>query len=348
MKKVLGTIGLVALVVGLGIAWKIYYLVKGPATAFSAKDRIVMITEIDALERLADQLIEDSIIVSKDDFLRVAALKQITTLSVKPGRYRFKNGTDLNRILNKLRAGDQEPVQLTFTGYRTAAEIAGRVSEQIAADSLDILSLMQNDSLAQVHGFTPETFRTMFIPNTYEVWYTTDASEFVERMHQEYERFWTEQRTALAKKLDMSREDVAILASIVKAETAKRDEAPKVAGLYLNRLEVGMPLQADPTLIYAIGDFSIKRVLDVHKEVNSPYNTYKYAGLPPGPINFPEPHYIDAVLNAEEHEYFYMCAKPDFSGYHNFSRTLRQHNVYANQYRRALTREMREARRRGK
>lgn len=346
MKKVLGTIALVVVVVALGIGWKIYQTIKGPATAFAGVDRTIFLTETNSLEALADQLLQDSIIVSKEDFLQVAGLKQITTLSVKPGRYRFKKGASLNRILNKLRAGNQEPVQLTFTGYRTAAEIAGRVSEQIAADSLDVLTLMQNDSLAKVYGFNSETFRTMFIPNTYEVWYTTNANDFIERMHDEHERFWSEARKAKATQLGMTPTEVSILASIVKAETAKRDEAPKVAGLYLNRLEIGMALQADPTLIYALGDFSIKRVLDVHKEVDSPYNTYRNAGLPPGPINFPEPHYIDAVLNAIDHEYLYMCAKPDFSGYHNFSRTLSQHNVYANQYRRALTREMREARRR--
>ncbi len=176
----------------------------------------------------------------------------------------------------------------------------------------------------------------MFIPNTYEIRWNRSADGFVEKMAKEYKRFWNESRVAAAKEKGLSQSEVGILASIVKAETAMRTEAPIVAGLYLNRLERGIPLQADPTLIYASGDFSIKRVLDKHKEIESPYNTYKYGGLPPGPINYPEINYLTAVLSPEKHDYIFMCAKPDFSGYHNFSKTLRQHNIYAREYVRAI------------
>lgn len=346
MKRVL-LIGLTVIACAGGLAaWHFYNLIKGPATRFTEASRIVLLDERMNLDALAYKLQTDSIIASAEDFIQVAGLKSFK--ANRPGRYQIAAGASLNRIINQLRAGIQAPVYLSFPGYRTSAQLAGRVSAQIQADSADIAMMMKDPEIANQYGFDEENFRCMFIPNTYECWYTTDAREFIDRLSREYESFWTDERKEKATQRGLSPKEVSILASIVKAETAMRDEAPKVAGLYLNRLRIGMALQADPTLIYAIGDFSIKRVLDIHKEVQSPYNTYLHTGLPPGPINFPEPHYIDAVLNAADHDYFYMCAKPDFSGYHNFSKTLRQHNQYANQYRRALSREMRKARRQGK
>ena len=180
---------------------------------------------------------------------------------------------------------------------------------------------------------------TMFIPNTYEVYWNTSAEEFVKRMAREYKAFWTEQRKAQAKALNLTQSEVSILASIVQAEQSEhRDERAQVAGLYINRIKKKMRLQSDPTLIYATGDFSIKRVLNKHMQLDSPYNTYMYAGLPPGPINLPEISSIDAVLDYEKHDYIYMCAKADFSGYHNFSRSFFQHNAYAKAYRNELNR----------
>ena len=178
----------------------------------------------------------------------------------------------------------------------------------------------------------------MFIPNTHEVYWTISAEQLLEKFKKEYDKFWNEGRLAKAKVLNMTPVEVSILASIVQAETRHNDESPRIAGLYLNRLKMGMPLQADPTLIYAIGNFDIQRVLNVHKEIDSPYNTYKYAGLPPGPINFPSIISIDAVLNHEEHNYIYMCAKEDFSGYHNFTASLREHNNNARKFQQALNR----------
>jgi UPF0755 protein len=179
----------------------------------------------------------------------------------------------------------------------------------------------------------------MFIPNTYEVYWDITSTQLMERMHQEYLKFWDDQKKEKAKVLGLSPKEVSVLASIVHAESQQHaDELPRIAGLYLNRLERNMALQADPTLVYAIGDFTIKRVLNEHKEIDSPYNTYMYTGLPPGPIRSPSIAAIMGVLDHEDHNYLYMCAKEDFSGYHNFASTLAQHNRNARLYQNALNR----------
>ena len=188
-------------------------------------------------------------------------------------------------------------------------------------------------------GFNDESVAALFIPNTYELYWNIDADEFVEKMINEYNRFWNEDRLAKAKNLNITPINVSILASIVDKETAKVSEMPRIAGVYINRLKRNWLLQADPTLIFAVGDFEIKRVLDVHKEIESPYNTYKYIGLPPGPICIPSIAAIDAVLNAERHKYFYFCAKDDLSGYHVFARNIKEHNINAEKYRKALNKK---------
>ena len=256
--------------------------------------------------------------------------------SVKPGRYLLRVGMNTNQIVNKLRAGEQDPVNVTFNNARFNEDLAGKVSRYIVADSLDILQLFADTAKISRWGFTPETFRAMFIPNTYQFYWTTNANEFAERMKKEFDRFWNESRRQQAEEIGMTPVEVTTLASIVQEETAKKEELSRVAGLYINRLKRGMPLQADPTVRYAVGDFSLRRILNVHLETDSPYNTYKYAGLPPGPVNFPEVSAIDAVLNYETHNYLYMAAKEDFSGFHNFATTLAEHNRNANRYRAAL------------
>ena len=244
-----------------------------------------------------------------------------------------------NDLVNLLRSGKQSPVKLTFNTIRTYEDLAGKVANQIEADSISLLKALRNPDLANKYGFSTATFFTLFIPNTYEFYWNTSAEEFIQRMAREYKSFWNESRRAKAKAIGLSQSEVAILASIVQAEQMSHpDERPKVAGLYLNRLKRGMRLQSDPTLVFAIGDFSINRVLNQHKSIQSPYNTYLYSGLPPGPINLPELSSLEAVLNPEQHSYLYMCAKADFSGYHHFSKTLSQHNVYAKEYQRELNR----------
>lgn len=247
--------------------------------------------------------------------------------NVHPGRYVLTNGMTNQQLINMLRMGHQTPVKIVFNNMRTVEQLAGRISEQIEADSASIIEAINNN---------PDIDATTFIPNTYEFYWNTDAEDFVEKMLVEYNRFWNDTRKQKANGLKMTPREVSILASIVDKETTKVSEMPRIAGVYINRLKKHWPLQADPTLVFALGDYSIRRVLDVHKDIDSPYNTYKRTGLPPGPICIPSIAAIDAVLNAEQHSFFYFCAKDDLSGYHVFARNINEHNRNAELYRRAL------------
>lgn len=296
---------------------------------------VLIIPENGTYQQVTDSLTKNDVLLNYKAFRWVSKKKEYPD-NVKPGRYLFQKGMNTNQIVNMLRGGLQEPVDVTFNNVRFKEDLAGKVSKYIQADSMSILNLFYNEEKIRDYGFNTETFRTMFIPNTYEFYWTTSADEFVTRMHSEYNRFWNETRKKRAEEIGLSPVEISILASIVQAETAQKSELNTIAGLYLNRLKRGQLLQADPTVKYSVGDFKLKRILNSHLETESPYNTYKYAGLPPGPINFPEISSIEAVLNYEKHNYLYMCAKEDFSGYHNFATTLRQHNINAAKYRAAL------------
>jgi UPF0755 protein len=284
-------------------------------------------------------LSEEKILADRASFEWLAETKGYKN-NVKPGRYRIKKNMNNNELVNHLKAGLQEPVQLTLNNIRTKKQLIDRVSLKLEASSDDLNRLMNDNAyLNQNFGLNSYTIMTLFIPNTYEFYWNTSAEEFLKRMAEEYKKFWTEERKAKAKALNLSQSEVSILASIVQGEQQlRKDERPVIAGLYLNRLRIGMRLESDPTLVFAHGDFSIKRVYNVHKEIDSPYNTYKNAGLPPGPILIPEINSIDAVLNAQKHNNIFMCAKEDFSGYHNFARTLEEHNINAARYRKELNR----------
>ncbi len=291
-----------------------------------------------AFEDLLSELKSNDVLINENAFNWVSKKKDYRK-NIKEGRYVLMPGMNTNQMVNMLRSGNQSPVRITFSKVRFKEELAGIVSRYIKADSVSILELFTNEILITEMGFDKETFRTMFIPNTYEFYWTTGAEEFARRMKKEYDRFWNSARLELVNNINLSPEEVIILASIVQSETVKPDELKRVAGLYINRLKKGIPLQADPTVKYAVGDYSIKRVLNEHLEIDSPYNTYKNAGLPPGPIAFPEITTIDAVLNHEKHSFLYMCAREDFSGYHNFAKTLTQHNRNAAKYRAALNKK---------
>lgn len=280
----------------------------------------------------------DHILVDINSFKWLSEKKNYPN-HVYPGRYKLDSLMNNNDIIDKLRSGFQDPVRLVFNSIRTREQLAGKISKQIEADSISLLNLFYSDSIFNKYGFKSETFTCIFLPNTYEFWWNTSAEKFIERMHKEYLRFWNEERKEKAAKLNLSPEEITTLASIVDEETYYNDEMSRVAGVYINRLRKRIHLQADPTLKFALGDFSIKRVLNVHKQIDSPYNTYKRYGLPPGPISIPSISAIDAVLNYESHSYLYFCAKPDFSGYHNFAKTLSQHNINAREYQRALNKE---------
>lgn len=257
--------------------------------------------------------------------------------AVKPGLYIVKPKMTNLELVRLLRSGNQAPIRITFNNVRTKEDLAEKITPNLEMSEEQFLAILQDSVYIRKFDFDEETIMSMFIPNTYEVWWNTSPEALFDRMYKEYEKFWTEERRAKAAKIGLSPKEVSTLASIVQSESQqKADERPKIAGLYLNRLQRGIPLQADPTLIFAIGDFEIRRVLNVHKEVDSPYNTYKYAGLPPGPINLPDIKSLDAVLNPEKHDYLYMCAKEDFSGYHSFATNLTQHNANARRYQAAL------------
>ncbi|VAW14252.1 FIG004453: protein YceG like [hydrothermal vent metagenome] len=298
-------------------------------------DLIIIIPENATFRQVVDSLKAKDALINYKAFMWVAKKKDYRE-SVKPGRFLFQKGMNTNELINILRIGKQEPVRVTFNNVRFKEEFAGVISRYLLADSASILQLFSDSSLIHELGFTKETFKAMFIPNTYEVYWTTSPVNFAKRMKIEYGRFWNNERLKKAGQLGLAPVEVSILASIVQEETIKKAEKPVVAGLYINRLKRGIPLQADPTLKFAIKDFTIKRVLNKHLETDSPYNTYLNTGLPPGPINFPEISSIEAVLNYKKHNYLYMCAKEDFSGYHNFSSTLAEHNRNARRYRNAL------------
>lgn len=255
---------------------------------------------------------------------------------VRPGHYLIKDGMSNLQIVNMLRGGMQTPVKVTFNNLRDIRQLAGKVAAQIEADSSEIVGLLAHSDSVRAWGFNAQTLPALFLPNTYEFYWNTDAEKFVHRMKHEYDKFWNEERLGKAKALKLTPVQVSTLASIVDKETNKTDEMARIAGVYLNRLQGGWLLQADPTLVFASGDFELKRVLNAHKEIESPYNTYKYIGLPPGPICIPSLAAINAVLNAEKHNFYYFCAKEDFSGYHVFAKTLNEHNRNAQRYHRAL------------
>lgn len=260
--------------------------------------------------------------------------------NVKAGRYLLKANMTNRQAIQLLRSGQQEPVKITFNNVRLVTELSEKITRTLFMKKEEFEAALVQFMANNPYGFNKENVLTMFIPNTYEVYYQVSPKELIERMHFEYEKFWTAERKAKAGKLGLTQIEVSILASVVQAESVRKDEAPIIAGLYINRLKKAMPLQADPTLVFAVGDFTLKRVLNEHKEIDSPYNTYMYAGLPPGPINMPEIRSLDAVLDHTVSDYLYMCAKEDFSGRHNFTGNYRQHINNAKKYQRALEREI--------
>lgn len=319
-------------------AFYTYQILYTPNVLIEQDDRYFAIPKGTTFKQLQNKLAKERIVNDLVSFSFLAKLKDLDT-NVKNGMYLINGDMTNIELINLLRSGSQTPIQLTFSNARLLQQLPKILTQSLEIDSADLAPILLADTTASYYGFTKETFISMFIPNTYEVYWTITPKELLDRMKMEYDRFWTEQRKQKAANLGMTQSEVATLASIVQGETNKMDEAPSIAGVYINRLKRGIPLQADPTLVFAIGDFSIRRILNKDKEFDSPYNTYKYRGLPPGPINLPSIPALNAVLNYEDHNYLYFCAKADFSGYHVFARTLSEHNVNARKFQRALNRE---------
>jgi UPF0755 protein len=289
-----------------------------------------------SLNHIADSLKRKGILEDVLSFMFVSKVLDYTD-NVKAGTYTIPPRANNLTVVRLLKKG-AGTVKVTFTNARLKEELPAKLCKNIIADPDELYSLLCDPAVTAQYGFDTTTIGCMFIPNTYEVYTSTDARGLLERMKKEYDIFWNKERRQKAENIGLTPIQVSILASIVQAETKKNEEKPTIAGVYMNRLNKRMPLQADPTLVFAARDFTIKRVLSGHKEIDSPYNTYKYTGLPPGPINIPDISSIDAVLDYEKHRYVYFCAKEDFSGYHNFAETLDEQTNNANRYRRALDR----------
>lgn len=253
--------------------------------------------------------------------------------SYKVGHYLVQEGMDVIQIVRMIKLGLQTPVNVTMNNVKIPAQLAGKLAPQLEADSVELVEVFTDEALAKELGFdSPLTMFSIFLPNTYEVYWTVSPRDFVDRMYKEYKRFWDGNRDKKRERTGLNRVEVATLASIVYEETRKVDEMPRVAGVYMNRLRTGMPLQADPTIKYAMQDFGLRRILNRHLKTPSPYNTYLNRGLPPSPICMPSIEAIDAVLNYEKHDYVYFCARPTFDGYHNFAKNYSEHLRNARAY----------------
>jgi len=282
---------------------------------------------------LKNILESENMIENLGSFELTAKLMKYNDSSVKSGLYEIKKDWSNRQLIKHLRIGKQKPVNLTFNNFRTIEELIGAISRQVESDSISLLNYVTEQSFLDTLQISRDELLCQFLPNTYEVYWNTSIDKLVGKLLKEKEKFWSaNNRIEKAQSLNLSPTEVCILASIVEKETLVADEKNTVAGVYLNRLKRNIMLQADPTVVYAVGDFSIRRVLNKHLEFDSPYNTYRYEGLPPGPIYLPDNNTVDAVLNPEEHSYLYFCAKPDNSGRHAFAKNLIDHNKNARTY----------------
>lgn len=335
-KKLLLVLVISFSVLAISMTFYFYQVFFSPNTQVTSDQTYMLKIPSNAVyKQVVDQLYEDQVI---NDALSFGFVSKVLGYqdAVKPGLYKIDPKMSNLELVRMLRSGRQVPVKVTFNNVRTKEDLAEKITANLEVTKEQFLQLIQDSVYIRKFDFEEETIMSMFIPNTYEFWWNTSPDALFDRMNKEYQSFWTEERKAKAKALGLSQKQVSTLASIVQAESQKSDERPRIAGVYLNRLRIGMPLQADPTLVFAAGDFSIKRLTAVHMAIDSPYNTYKYTGLPPGPINLPDINSLDAVLNTEKHDYLYFCAKEDFSGYHSFASNYNDHMANARRYQRAL------------
>lgn len=336
-KRFLQAFGAVIFLSAIILCWGLYQKIFAPNDFDNKKDQIIYIPTGSTIDDVVLYLKEEGLVDDTEAFSWVAH-KMNYSSNVKPGKYQLKNRMSNKEIVTLLRSGKQIPIRLTFSNLRTSYDLAGAVGGKIEADSASIAYLFKDKAYLKKYGLTEENSLCLMIPNTYEFKWNTSAEEFFERMSVEYKKYWTAQRKAKAKNIGLTQTQVCVLASIVDKETRKNDEKPLVAGVYMNRYLKGWKLEADPTLVYASGDFTIRRVLNEHKEIDSPYNTYLYTGLPPGPICMPAISSVDAVLNYTKHDFMFFCAREDFSGYHSFAKNYIQHLLNARRFQRELDR----------
>jgi UPF0755 protein len=313
-------------------AWQIF---KTPNFQVEKKPFALLIPKGSTYESVLDTLEKHKLIRDELSFRFLSKVFNYPAL-VKPGRYLIYETTGNWELIRKLRNGSQDALKITISNIRLKEDLAGKLGRQLAYDSATIYHLLDSASIVGPLGFTKETIPCLFIPDTYEVYWTTTFDDFLGKMKKSYDRFWTEKRIQDAKALGLTPTEVGILASIVYGESKESAEQARIAGVYWNRLQVNMPLQADPTIVFAWKDFTIKRVTGRYTAINSPFNTYRLSGLPPGPISIPDPKVIDKVLQLEKHDYLYFCAKEDFSGFHNFAVSYPEHLQNAAKYQKAL------------
>jgi UPF0755 protein len=334
IKKILWAVALIGLVIFAVIAYYIYGAMFKPNTAFNNDTAYIYVPTGASYNDVRIQL--EPLLGDIDMFDALASQKKYTT-NIKAGRFAISKGMNNNAIINSIRSKNL-PIKIAFNNQNSLADLAGRISTQIEADSVTLYTAMTDEAFLRKNEFTQATALGMYLPNSYEFFWNTSAQGFRDKMLKEYNRFWTEARKIKAKKLKLTPNEVMTLASIVYEESKQKEEQPIVAGLYLNRLRIGMPLQADPTLKFAAYQLPkykntvIRRVLNVHMDIDSPYNTYKNLGLPPGLIAMPDLSAINAVLDYENHKYLYMVADAKRIGYHKFAKTLAQHNANARSY----------------
>ena len=339
IKKILLIVAVMGLLIFGGFAYYVYGAMFKPNTAFENEIAYIYVPSNASYSEVREQL--KPLLKDLNSFDAVAERKKYTT-NIKPGKFPIKKGMNNNDIINSIRSNNI-PILVSFNNQENLKNLAGRISQQIETDSVSLYNTMTDSAFLDASGFSERTALGMYIPNSYEFFWNTSSQEFCERMLKEYNRFWNDSRNSKAQAIGLSRDEVMTLASIVYEESKKPEEQPRVAGVYVNRLRIGMPLQADPTIKFAAYHLPkyqntvIRRVLNEHKEIESPYNTYKYAGLPPGLITMPDISAIDAVLNYEKHNYLYFAADPKRLGYHKFAKTLAQHNVNAREYQRYLS-----------
>lgn len=333
-KKLIWSIIIVVLLSGAILGINLYSKLFKNNISDEASEYLYIPTgsSIDDVERIIK---ENKVLVNAETFKWVA--QRLKYKNIKPGKYKINKGMSNVELVRKLRAGDQEVVKLSFQNFRLMSDFVSYVGKQLECDSIELVNKLDSIDLIRKYGFNEENIFCMFIPNTYEFYWNTSATKFIEKMAEQYERFWTEERINKAKKIGLTKIEVSVLASIVDQEALVNKEMKRIAGVYMNRINKGMKLEADPTVIFAIGDFNIKRVLNRMLSFDSPYNTYKYTGLPPGPICMPSIAAIDAVLSYEKHNYIYFCAKEDFSGYHNFASNIKDHQLNAKKFQLALS-----------
>ena len=311
-----------------------YQMLFSPNFLINQPDKMIIIEDNTDFKTLTNQLIEDTLL---NDIISFSFLSKLMKYSenVKEGNYKVKMNMSNYDLISMLRSGNQTPINITFSYSRKINDLAQNISQKLKISEKELMDYIIKNGLAN-YGFDTQNIIGMFLPDTYEVYWDITPKKLLDKMKEEYDKFWNSERIRKLKRVNLSKNEVITLASIVASETNKIDEADRIAGVYINRLRKKMLLQADPTLIFAANDFSIRRVLNKHKKIKSPYNTYMNKGLPPGPIRLSPKKYIDAVLNFEDHRYIYFCAKDDFSGYHEFAITLSEHNKNARKFQKAL------------